>query len=356
VETSTVRVLPAMASRLMGLKIKQQLAAMPGVELVGEAFDAAQAVYQIQQGRPHIVLCDDRMLDQPEFSALFALGARKVPFKVVVVAANAVMTQHHDNIPVEAVVSIEISGEALLARMQAILGASRTRKAPPPVGMRDRFMVAQPNPLAATPNESNSTARFNSPANQVVRSLTTPPEVLTKPLDRSRTARRDEAVQAHISAVLGGEHQHRDSLTGLPGTDDLSHTLSALPAANHPLAILVMDVSFPAGPPPTEAEFYAALRSATAVLRTNVRHSDLVFHLEDIAFAVVLPGLDVSTSARALRRLRDAFDRFSQPNERRPQVLHVAMGIGFWEPGIPPAHPFQQAWQAMRADRDSAAH
>jgi GGDEF domain-containing protein len=345
-----------MASRLMGLKIKQQLAATPGIEMVGEAFDAAQAVYQIQQERPHVVLCDDRMLDQPEFIALFALGARKVPFKVVVVAANAVMTQHHDTVPIETVVSIEISGEALLSRLRTILGVGRTRQAPPPVGMRDRFMVAEPNPLEGTPRDPISTTRLNSPANRVVRSLMAPPEVLTRPLDRSRTARRDEAVQARISAVLGGEHQHRDSLTGLPGTDDLSHTLSALPAANHPLAILVVDVTFPAGSTPTEAEFFAALRSATAVLRTNVRHSDLVFHLEDIAFALVLPGLDVSTSARSLHRLRSALDRYRQPNERRPQTLHLAMGIGFWEPGIPPAHPLQQAWQAMLADRDDNTH
>src|SRR6185312_12384921 len=98
-DTLTVRVLPAMASRLIGLKIKQELATTSGIELIGEAFDGAQAAYQIQHGRPQIVLCDDRMLDQPEFAALFALGPDKAPCKVVVVAANSVMAQHHGIVP-----------------------------------------------------------------------------------------------------------------------------------------------------------------------------------------------------------------------------------------------------------------
>ncbi|MGH2388935.1 MAG: diguanylate cyclase domain-containing protein, partial [Chloroflexota bacterium] len=268
-----------------------------------------------------------------------------------------VMAQHHGIVPVAAVVSIEITGEALLARLRTVLGAARERSARPPmVGMRDRFMIAQPNPLAATAQESIPTKRLDSPANQVARSLMTPPDLLTRRLDRTRTPRRDEAVQARISTVLGGEHQRRDSLTGLPGTDDLSRTLSALPTANHPLAILVVDVGFPAGSAPSEVERHAALHSATAVLRTNVRHGDLVFHLDRMTFALVLPGLEATTSARALRRLHDALDRFRRPNDRRPWELNIAMGIGFWEPGMPPARPLQQGWQAMLADRDAAAH
>ncbi len=171
-----MRVLPAMASRLMGLKIKQQLAATAGFEVVGEAFDGPQAAYQIQQGRPHVVLCDDRMLDKPEFSALFALGADKAPCKVVVVAANGMMAQHNGIIPISGVVSVEITGEALLGRLRGILGASRARQTPRPmVGMRDRFMVAEPNPLArTTPRESPPTTRLPGPTNQLVRALVTP--------------------------------------------------------------------------------------------------------------------------------------------------------------------------------------
>jgi diguanylate cyclase with GGDEF domain len=346
-----------MASRLMGLKIKQQLAATPGIEVVGEAFDGPQAAYQIQQSRPHIVLCDDRMLDKPEFSALFALGADKAPCKVVVVAANGMMAQHNGIIPVSGVVSIEITGEALLARLHGILGVGRGRTGSRPmVGMRDRFMVAEPNPLAGTtPRESSPTTRLPGPTNQVVRSLMTPADLLTRRLDQSRVPRRDEAVQAHISAVLGGDHQRRDSLTGLPGTDDLSTTLGALPTANHPSAILIVDVGFPGLPPPAEADLHAALHSATAVLRANVRHNDLVFHLEGISFAVVMPGLEATSSARSLRRLRNALDQFRLPNARRDRELYVALGIGFWEPGIPSAHPLQQAWQNMLADRNNTA-
>jgi DNA-binding NarL/FixJ family response regulator len=352
-----VRVLPAMASRLMGLKIKQQLAATAGIELVGEAFDGPQAAYQIQQTRPHIVLCDDRMLDKPEFSALFALGADKAPCKVVVVAANGMMAQHDGIIPISGVVSIEITGEALLARLRGILGASSARQTPRPmVGMRDRFMVAEPNPLAGTtPRESPPTTRLPGPTNQLVRALVTPADLLTRRLDKTQMPRRDEAVQVHIFTVLGGDHQHRDTLTGLPGTDGLSTTLSALPKANHPLAILIVDVGFLGMPPPTELELQTALHSATAVLRTNVRHNDLVFHLEGISFAVVMPGLEAHVSARSLRRLRNALDQFRLPNSRRDRELYVALGIGFWEPGMPPAHPLQQAWQGMLADRNNAS-
>jgi hypothetical protein len=344
-----------MASRLMGLKIKQQLASTAGIEVVGEAFDGPQAAYQIQQSRPHIVLCDDRMLDKPEFSALFALGADRAPCKVVVVAANGMMAQHNGIIPISGVVSIEIAGEALLARLQDILGVGRARPAQRPmVGMRDRFMIAEPNPLARTTRrESPPTTRLPGPTNQLVRALMTPADLLTRRLDQTQVPRRDEAVQDHIFMVLGGNHQRRDGLTGLPGTDDLSATLGALPTANHPLAILIVDVGFPGMPPPVEADLHAALHSATAVIRTNVRTSDLVFHLEGISFAVVMPGLEANVSARSLRRLRNALDQFRLPNSRRTRELFVSLGIGFWEPGMPPAHPLQQAWQNMLADRNN---
>src|SRR6185437_13490010 len=103
----------------------------------------------------------------------------------------------------------------------------RARPAPRPmVGMRDRFMVAEPNPLAgSTPRESPPTTRLPGSTNQVVRALVTPADLLTRRLDQSQVPRRDEAVQDHISAVLGGDNQRRDTLTGLPGTDDLSTTL-----------------------------------------------------------------------------------------------------------------------------------
>ena len=346
-----VRVLLAMSSRLLRLRIHLILAETPGIEMAGEAADGPQAAYQARQSRPDFVLCDTKMLEEPDLGALFALGAGKVPYKVVLVAAHAVMPQHTGLVPVTSVVSVEITGEALLARLRDIMGRDQARTPPPMVGMRDRFMIAEPNPLAAGKVERNTTTPLPDPANQLVRALTSPPDLVTRRLDQTRVPRRDEDVQAQLSAILGAGQQHRSSSTGLPDTDDLSESLRALPTANHPTAILVVDISFPPGVPATEAEVRNVLHSATAVLRTNVRHYDLIFHLDKITFALMLPGLEAAGAARSLRRLRNALDAFRQPNSRRPQELQVAMGIGFWQPGILPAHPLQQAWQGMVADR-----
>ncbi|HVA89514.1 MAG TPA: diguanylate cyclase [Chloroflexota bacterium] len=349
---SAIPVLLAITSPLLRLRTRSALMETSGIELLGEAVNGAQAAHQARQCRPRFLLCDARMLDEPDLAALFALGKDKAPFQVVVVAANAVMPQHGGIVPVAAVVSGEISGEALLDRLRALIGAHEASLAPPPmVGMRDRFMVVGEGTQAPHGWQSNPTVRLVGPTEQLVRSLTAPTDLLTRRLDRTQAPRRDEAVQARISAVLSGGSQRKDSVTGLPGPDDLSDTLRALPTANHPIAVLVVDISFPPAPVPGEAALQATVHSATGVLRSNVRHHDLVFHLEKMSFAVVMPGMEASISAHSLRRLRTALDAFRQPTARRPQELRVAMGIGFWEPGMPPAHPLQQGWQGMLADR-----
>lgn len=349
-----IRVLLAMSSRLLRARFQQLLSQMPDITVIGEAVDGAQAAYQARQGRPDFVLCDPRMLEESALAALFALGPDKVPFKVVLVAAHALMPQHQGIVPVTAVLSADSSGEAILARLRQLAGAVQARPAPPMVGMRERFMIAEPNPLAQGDLDRNATSRLPGAADQLVRSLSAPTDLLTRRLDRTDTPRRDEAIQARIADILGGGTPHGDSATGLRGIDDLSNSLRALPRTNHPAAILVVDVGFPHSSHPSEADQQNVLRSATAVLRANVRHLDLVFHLEEIAFAVLMPGMEMATSARSLRRLRGALDNFRRPNARRPEILRVAMGIGFWEPGMPPAHPLQQGWQGMLADRNGA--
>ncbi|HXT34312.1 MAG TPA: diguanylate cyclase [Chloroflexota bacterium] len=348
----SVSVLLAMTSSLQRARIRLALNGTAGIQLLGEATNGAQAAHQAREGRPRFLVCDSRMLEEPEIGALFALGENKAPFKVVVVAPNGVMPPYSGQVPVAAVVSVEISGVALLARLQEIIGLSEGRQAPPPmVGMRDRFMVADEGMQGTHGWQSHTTTRLSDPTGQMVRSLVTPPNLLTQQLERARVPRRDEAVQAEVFTQLSRVAQHKDSATGLPGLGDLSDTLRALPTANYPVAVLVVDIAFPPTQYLNEGETQATLHSATGVLRSNVRHHDLVFHLEKMSFAIVMPGMEPAISARSLQRLRKALDRFRQPTARRPLELRVAMGIGFWEPGVPPTHPLQEGWQSMLADR-----
>ncbi|MGH2411884.1 MAG: diguanylate cyclase domain-containing protein, partial [Chloroflexota bacterium] len=115
--------------------------------------------------------------------------------------------------------------------------------------------------------------------------------------------------------------------------------------------VLVVDIGFAPTRSLTEVETQATLHSATGVLRSNVRHHDLVFHLEKMSFAIVMPGMTAAIAARSLQRLRKALDSFRQSTARRPHELSVSMGIGFWEPGMPTAYPLQEGWQSMLADR-----
>ncbi|HEY8287150.1 MAG TPA: diguanylate cyclase [Chloroflexota bacterium] len=348
----SIPVLLAMTSPLQRARIRLALTGTAGIQLLGEATNGEQAAYQARECRPRFLLCDPRMLEEPEIAVLFALGEDKAPCKVVVVVPNAVMPPYSGRVPVAAVVSVEISGEALLGRLRTIIGLTEGRQAPPPMlGMRDRFMVADEEMQGTHGWQSHVTTRLSDPTGKLVRSLTVPPDVLTRQLDRTRVPRRDEALQVEVFTVLAEVARHKDSATGLPGLSDLSDTLRELPTANYPIAVLVVDIGFPPTRSLNEVETQTTLHSATGVLRSNVRHHDLVFHLEKMSFAVVMPGMTTAVSAQSLRRLRKALDSFRQPTARRPQMLRVSMGIGFWEPGMPTAHPLQEGWQAMVADR-----
>jgi GGDEF domain-containing protein/DNA-binding NarL/FixJ family response regulator len=322
-----------------------------GIELVGEAADGAQAVHQALQERPQIMLCDERMLAEPDLAALFATGGKGIDFRIVLVVANASDVQRNSLMPVAAVVPLELPGDELVHRLHALLKPAH--KPPPPmVGMKDRFMVVEDPTAPPAQTDRNTTLRFNtSPAEDVVRQLSVPTSVLTGRLDRSQVPRKDEGLQEHLSAVLSNGAQHRDRLTGLAGVDELSRTLRALPRANHPTAVLVVDLQAAPGSTLPADEKLAVLHSVTAVLRANVRQHDLLFHLEELSFATVMPGLEAPMARGSLQRLRTALDEFRQPNQRRPRQFVVSMGIGFWMPGMPPSHPLQQGWNTMRAER-----
>ncbi|HVA92526.1 MAG TPA: diguanylate cyclase [Chloroflexota bacterium] len=171
--------------------------------------------------------------------------------------------------------------------------------------------------------------------------------------DQPQVPRGRDPLSALLQTIQRDRSHPRDTITGLATAATLNRVLAALPAMEEPAAIVVIALweNGLTAPLPRDTHLAGVLRTIAATLRAHVRHDDLVCRLEDQAFAIVLPH-PRSNAHQVPRRLRMALDELRRSSLADRSGLAVSMGFGFWEPGLPPSHPLEQAWQAARGDHN----
>src|SRR5579863_9324184 len=86
--TTVIRVLVAMSSPLIRLRLKHALAMSGSIKVVAEAIDPQQTADLASQVQPHIILCDERVIEHPAFQALFSNKRTKAAYRVVLITPN----------------------------------------------------------------------------------------------------------------------------------------------------------------------------------------------------------------------------------------------------------------------------
>ena len=379
------RVLLAMSSPLVRVRLRHVLLQDPSIILVGEATDGPQAAQVTLDRAPQIILCDERILADPSIEALFSPRMGKVNYRVVVVAANARTVNRAGPVPVVAVLPIDLPGEEMGGELQLALRVDVDHSDPPlaprrVAGMEHRFVSADnfqtddpmpgdkktellqrmpPQPGKRTPTQGMPTQGLSRTPGSGLTHLSTAGLTLRTTRLGGVSRRNQDAAQDRLSSLLRAIQSEqvlqRDVVTGLANTKALGNALRVLPTVGHPAAVVVVDLWYAPGTSvPSDSRIQEGiLRSAGAALRANTRQEDMVCRLDGMTFAIVMPGLDGGTAPTPLGRLREAMDRLRPATEERPYALSVALGVGLWEPGMPAALPLERAWRAMVAERDA---
>lgn len=388
---ATARVLLALSSPLVRVRLRHLLQQDPTISLVGEVTDGSQAAQAAVDRQPQLILCDERILADPGLQALFSPRMGKTSLRVVVIAANVRAVTRPERVPVVAVLPIDLPAEDVGLELHQALRVDLTPSQPAPaapvVGMEHRF-VSTDNFKAEDGHGAPGTQMLKRiPANDpqkgdLARSPThglprSPTQGLQQPqtgglvrpptggltlrtsriggVSRRRHAAAHDRLGTLLQEIQNEQALQRDALTGLANTRALGNALRLLPTVGHPAAVVLVDLWYAGGmhavsEPDAQA---GILRAAAALLRANTRQEDLICRLDGMTFAIVMPGVDAVSAPTPMRRIRSAMDRMRPATQERPFALAVAMGIGFWEAGVPPAQPLELGWREMVQEREA---
>ena len=150
-----------------------------------------------------------------------------------------------------------------------------------------------------------------------------------------------------------------DSLTGLPNlrgwNNEVSRRMTAARASNQPLCVALLDLDY--FKQVNDGWGHAAgdqLLVATAdALRQSLRQDDFVARLGGDEFGMLLDGLDASSAASVIERIRTALPaRIAQAT---PHVTSASVGYHLWQPQ-PDATPESLLAEADHARRQAKSH
>jgi GGDEF domain-containing protein/DNA-binding NarL/FixJ family response regulator len=343
----------AVSSTETRARLRSLLADDPSIQVVAEADSGHAVTARAAELDVQTIICDAHVIGDPSMDAMFAPHVWKPPCQVVLVTTNTLATPYRGAIPVAATVSLDTNADELGPRLRGAVkrnqGMARAHSTP---GAAGRFLVA-PAQAMARPVDYDTRSAAGQPRSAQHAGL---------PRQEQRRHRDDAGRDLGSrlrSLQLDGGHR-RDRVTGLPNVRALALALHAVPTVNHPAAVVVLDMWKPRhAAAVTEAGEWgetALMRSIGARLRVNVRQDDLVCHLKQMLFAVVLPGVGAANAPRPVNRLRGAIDLLRQTAPRQDEQLGMAVGIGFWKPGADARNPFEMGWQAMVAERRAAGY
>jgi DNA-binding NarL/FixJ family response regulator len=357
--TPAITVLLALSSPLTRRALRAVLQRAAGIAVVGETDDVTQVVQLAVSLRPDIILCDERLsVDLTVASLIKAQPRESMRPRFVLVAANPSGVRALDSSSFAAILPLSLTESEWSQRLAAAM-ASESQTAPPPVvGMQDRFTIVGEHTTPERPGSWSTTTLAGAPT----RPIEAPGRTGTgqvRPVQTSRPERRKAPLtQEQQTALLhlrpGTGQQVRDATTGLANIHALELALLELPRFNLPAALVVVGLAYPRRQPPSATAVLPILRIVSAMLRANVRQEDLVCYLDQLAFAILMLGVERQTIAKPLRRIRAALREIDMPATSGLES-RTALGTGFWEPGLPPEHPVRTGWQAMLRDRDGVS-
>jgi hypothetical protein len=323
------RVLLALSSRALAERLNQQWLLAHGIASLGITTEGAEAARWILELQPRVILCDDRIARHPAVQALLAPRSSLSPWRIVLITSGADAVP--EAIPISAILDMNMDADAAAGHLHELLEPVHACSAPSP-----------------GPRSEDSGARRL--LRRVV--LDSEPEVPLLP-DQHRTPRGHDPLSLLLQTIQRDQSHPRDRVTGLATGHTLDRVLAALPALEEPAAIVVIALwgKSLAAPVPRDTHPASMLRTMAAILRTHVRHDDLVCRLEEQGFAIILPHPG-SNAHQVPRRLRTALDDLRRSSMADRSGPDISMGFGFWEPGLPSSHPLDQAWLAARSDRD----
>src|SRR6185437_15012700 len=328
------RVLLAFSSRAVAERLNQQWLLDHDIISLGITTEGAEAARWILELQPGTILCDDHILRHPDLLGLLAQQSTRSLCRVVLVTPDSGTEVVPEAIPISASLDMNMDAGAAARHLHELLEPPTSRVT----------MGPSPQP------ESGGTQRL---LRRVV--LDPEPEVPLLP-DQPRIPRGRDPLSILLQTIQRDKNHPRDTVTGLATGHTLDRVLAALPALEEPAAVVVIALWGKGATTPLPLDMHpaATLRTVAAILRTHVRHDDLVCRLEEQGFAIILPHPG-SNAHQVPRRLRTALDNLRRSNLADRSGPAISMGFGFWEPGLPSSYPLEQAWRAARSDRDQRA-
>ena len=372
-DESPTRVFLAMSAPLPRARLRNLLFDAENIEIVGEAGSGALAAERAVDSKPDILLVDDRILADQSIEMFARMQGTPPACKFVLVTPNPQSVAYRGPVPIAAMVPLDTAGPWLRQRLYSVVRQTRVEPRPPAAvrvaGMEGRFVVGPNARLTAGPDVG--TKRLDG----MPRDLTRPPDGVdvrvgagerpveadifaTRRLDgggRRQITEEGNRLAERLAATVTHLEQQKDSVTGLFNTKVLGGSLRTLAEVGYQAAVLVVHFWYTSksGAALNFDVDLKTIRGAAALLKSNVRHEDVVCRLEGFSFAVVMPGITAETAHGAVRRVLSALNRLTGSEGDADVVLEVAHGIGYWVPPMTAAEPLDQAWRSMVADRNA---
>jgi hypothetical protein len=330
-----------------------------GIAVVGETDDVTQVVQLAVSLRPDIILCDERLpIDLTVASLIKAQPRESMRPRFVLVAANPSGVRVLGSASFAAILPLSLTESEWSQRLAAAMAAESQTEPPPVPGMQDRFTIVGDHAGLERPGSWNTTTLAGAPTRPIEAPRGTGTGQM-RPVQTGRPERRKAPLTPEQQTALlhlrpGSGQLVRDTTTGLANLHALELALLELPRLNLPAALVVVGLAFPRQQPPSATAVLPILRIVSAMLRANVRQEDLVCYLDQLAFAILMIGVDRQTIAKPLLRIRDALREIEMP-ATSGVATRTALGAGFWEPGLPPEYPVRTGWQAMLRERDGVS-
>lgn len=403
---SATHVYLALSSPLVRIRMRHALANTFGIHVMDEVGDPIQAAEGIRNCEPQVIVCDERMIMDPTLLGVLRARRGRFAYRVVLITGNARVGEQLGGIQIVDQLPIDLPSDELAQRLHE--AAMAELRAEQPAGdqrsqsqrlrvtqAQGRFVIAEqparisfrtaplappgailptaPAPRSPSPEPSGqhqfgrrgATSEFGSQTEQAANA---PPAIsrveaaLSGRLNgrqthstcrRARRGTYDRLAKVFRAMQAERIHLQRDDVTGLANTRGLGMALRALPNVNQPAGVVVLDLWYGSDShvPADPAQQQIFLSSLGAIISGTVRQDDLICRIEGMTFAIVFPGLDPETASIPMHRLRRALVNVRYPVGNGTGELTVAMGSGFWQPGVPSAEPLDRAWQAMKAER-----
>ena len=403
---SVTHVFLALSSPLVRIRMRHALANTFGIHVIDEVSDPVRAAEGIRACEPQVIVCDERMMTDPMLLGVLRGRRGQFAYRVVLITGNARVGEQLGGIQIVDQLPIDLPADELAQRLhEAAISEMRPEKSAADqrsqsqrlrvTQAQGRFVIAEqpartPSktapivpPTVLFPNGLPDPGMPRATSNQAylaprgitsgLGARTEPPAAAPPAMSRveaalsgrlngkytGSTCRRSRRATyerlAKVFRAMQAERTHlqRDDLTGLANTRGLGMALRALPNVNQPAGVLVLDLWYGSDShvPADPARQQIFLSSLGSVIGGTVRQDDLLCRIEGMTFAIVLPGLDAETAPIPMQRLRRALANVRYPVGGGTGELTVAMGSGFWQPGVPSAEPLDRAWQAMKAER-----